>query len=66
MKKIILPSLKPEQVDYLIQSADTVRYKAIISLFADSDIRPTELLSIKPDHIDFDTNTIIIWGKGGK
>jgi integrase len=23
-------------------------------------------LSIKPDHIDFDTNAIIIWGKGGK
>jgi len=66
MRKIILPSLTPEQVDYLIQSADTVRDKAIISLFADSGIRLTELLGIKPDHIDFDTNTIIIWGKGGK
>ena len=66
MMKIILPSLTPEQVDYLIQSADTVRDKAIISLFADSGIRLTELLGIKPDHIDFDTNIIIIWGKGGK
>ena len=66
MKKIILPSLTPEQVDYLIQSADTIRNKAIISLFADSGIRLTELLNIKPDHIDFDTNTVIIWGKGGK
>jgi integrase len=35
-------------------------------LFADSGIRLTELLSVKPEHIDFDTNTIIIWGKGAK
>ena len=66
VKKIILPSLTPEQVDYLIIEAETVRDKAIISLFADSGLRLTELLSIKPDHIDFGTNTIIIWGKGGK
>jgi len=66
MRKIILPSLTPEQVDYLINEADTTRDKAIISLFADSGIRLTELLNIKPNHIDFDTNTVIIWGKGGK
>ena len=66
MKRIILPSLTPEQVEYLIQSADSIRDKAIISLFADSGIRLTELLSIKEPHIDFDTNTVIIWGKGGK
>ena len=66
MKKIILPSLTPEQVEYLIQEADTIRDKAIISLFADSGIRLTELLSIKEQHIDWDTNTVIIWGKSGK
>ncbi|MFC1907322.1 tyrosine-type recombinase/integrase [Chloroflexota bacterium] len=66
MKKIILPSLIPEQVEYFIQEADTIRDKAIISLFADSGIRLTELLSIKEPHIDWDTNTVIIWGKGGK
>jgi site-specific recombinase XerD len=66
MRKIILPSLTPEQVEYLIQEADTIRDKAIISLFADSGIRLTELLSIKESHIDFSSNTVIIWGKGGK
>ena len=66
MKKIILPSLTPEQVDYLINEAETLRDKAIISLFADSGIRLTELLSIKEQHIDWDTHTVIIWGKGGK
>jgi len=55
MKKIILPSLTPEQVKYLIRSADTIRDKAIISLFADSGIRLTELLSIREQHIDWDT-----------
>ena len=66
MKKIILPSLTPEQVDYLIQSADTIRDKAIISLFADSGIRLNELLNIKESHIDWENNTVMIWGKGGK
>jgi len=66
MRKIILPSLMPEQVDYLIQEAETVRDKAIISFFADSGIRLTELLNVKESHIDWETNTVIIWGKGGK
>jgi site-specific recombinase XerC len=66
MKKIILPSFTPEQVDYLINEAETVRDKAIISLFADSGLRLTELLSIKEAHIDWESNTIIIWGKGAK
>ena len=39
MTKIILPSLTVEQVDYLIQCADTTRDKSIVSLFADSGIR---------------------------
>jgi site-specific recombinase XerD len=66
MTRIILPSLTPEQVDYLIQSAENIRDKAIVSLFADSGMRLNELLNIKEGHIDWDTQTIIIWGKGGK
>ena len=38
----------------------------IISLFADSGIRLSELVNIKASHIDWDNNTIIVWGKGGK
>jgi len=66
MTKVILPSLTHEQVDYLINAAETIRDKAIISLFADSGIRLHELLSIKEQHIDWETQTVIIWGKGGK
>ena len=66
MKKVILPSLTPEQVEYLIQAADTNRDKAIINLFTDSGIRITELLSIKEQHIDWEASTVIIRGNGGK
>jgi integrase len=66
MTKVILPSLTPEQVDYLIASADNVRDKAIISLFADSGIRLNELLNIRPADIGLDNMTVTVWGKGGK
>jgi site-specific recombinase XerD len=66
MTKVILPSLTPEQVDYLIETADNVRDKAIISLFADSGIRLNELLHIRQCDIDLDSMTVTVWGKGGK
>jgi integrase/recombinase XerD len=66
MTKVILPSLTHEQVDYLIGEAECIRDKAIISLFADSGMRLNELLGVREKHIDWDTQTIIIWGKGGK
>jgi integrase len=65
MTKVILPSLTPEQVDYLIANADNVRDKAIISLFADSGIRLNELLNIKAVDIDPQNMTVTVWGKGG-
>ncbi len=66
MTRIILPSLTREQVEYLIEQAESIRDKCIISLFADSGIRLNELLNIKESHIDWETNTVMIWGKGGK
>jgi len=66
MTKVILPSLTPEQVNYLIGHAENVRDKAIISLFADSGIRLNELLNVRESHIDWESQTVIIWGKGGK
>ena len=66
MTKVILPSLKPEQVDYLIASAENVRDKAIISLFADSGIRLNELLNIREGDIDLENMIVTVWGKGGK
>jgi len=66
MTKVILPSLTNEQVEYLIDQAENVRDKAIISLFADSGLRLSELLGIKESNIDWESQTVIIWGKGGK
>jgi len=38
----------------------------MISLFADSGMRLSELASIKADNIDWQNYTITIWGKGNK
>jgi site-specific recombinase XerC len=48
----ILPSITAEQVAYLIEYVDNLREKVIISLFADSGMRLTELAKIKHDDID--------------
>jgi site-specific recombinase XerC len=66
MTKVILPSLTPEQVDYLIDNADNVRDKAIISLFADSGIRLNELMDIREGDVDLASMIVTVWGKGGK
>jgi len=65
-KKKVLPSLTIDQVQYLIECADNLRDKAIISLLADSGMRLSELSSVKAQDLDWDNHTILIWGKGGK
>jgi len=55
-----------EQVDYLIEQADNLRDEVIISLLADSGMRLSELANIKAGDIDWESNTITIWGKGNK
>jgi len=62
----ILPSLTPKQVDYLIQQGDNIRDRTIISLFADSGMRLTELAKIQASDIDWSNYTVTIWGKGNK
>jgi len=64
--KPILPSLTVEQVHYLIDYVADVRDKAIISLFADSGMRLSELTNIRSEDIDWERHTITIWGKGNK
>ena len=66
MTRVLLPSLTPEQVEYLINQAETTRDKAIISLFANSGIRLNELVNIKESHIDWENLTVTAWGKGDK
>ena len=66
IERQILPSLTKEQVSYLIDYVGDLRDKAIISLFADSGMRLSELASIKARCIDWENHTITIWGKGNK
>jgi site-specific recombinase XerD len=66
VKRTILPSLTPRQVEYLIKSADNLRDKCIISLFADSGMRLSELAGVTVKDIDLDDYTVTIWGKGDK
>jgi site-specific recombinase XerD len=64
--KPIFPSLTQEQVLNLIEVALTVRDKAIIALLTESGLRVSELVSIKPESIDWQNHTVRIIGKGRK
>jgi site-specific recombinase XerD len=66
VEKKILPSLTPEQIDLLIDKAPCIRDKAIISLFADSGLRLSELTNIKPSNIDWQHRLIKVHCKGNK
>jgi len=66
VKKPILPSLSTEQIACLIDQAEHVRDKAIISLFADSGLRLSELASIRAENIDWDNHLVKVWCKGNK
>ena len=64
--KPILPSLDQNQVLALICKAHIMRDKAIISLFAESGLRLSELANIRPQDIDWQSRTIQVLGKGRK
>jgi site-specific recombinase XerD len=64
--KKILPSLSQEQVEFLMEQTMCVRDKAIISLFADSGLRLSELANIKIQDIDWGNRLIKVVCKGNK
>jgi site-specific recombinase XerD len=64
--KRVMPALTVEQVEYLIDQCESIRDKAIISLFADSGLRLTELANIKVSGIDWDRRLIRVRCKGNK
>jgi len=66
VEKRILPSLTPDEINYLIDQADSPRDKAIISLFADSGARLNELANIRLSDINFNDRLIKILGKGNR
>ena len=66
VEKRILPSLTIEQVLCLMDNANNVRDKAIISLFTESGLRLRELANIRIQDIDWESRLIRVWGKGNK
>jgi len=62
----IMPSLTQEQLDYVIEQAECLRDRAIISLFADTGLRLAELTSINVDDIDWEHRLIRVWVKGNR
>ncbi len=63
---LIQPSLTKEQVGWLIERAGSTRDKAIVSLFAESGLRLSELSSIKTSDINWKVRIIKVIGKGNK
>jgi len=61
-----LPSLTQEELDSVIEQAKCIRDKAIISLFADSGLRLSELASINPANIDWQRRVIKVKCKGNR
>lgn len=64
--KPILPSLDRNQILHLVEQAPTLRDKAVIALFVESGLRLSELVNIRPEHIDWGSRTIKTLGKGKK
>ncbi len=50
----------------LIERAGTIRDKAIIAFFTESGLRLSELVSIRPENINWELRTVQIVGKGRK
>lgn len=64
--KRMLPSLTRDEVHAIMDKRDSLRDKAIISLFAESGLRLTELANIRLGDIDWNRRTFRTIGKGNK
>ena len=64
--KKLLPSVTDEQVKLLIETADSLRDKCIVSLLFDSGLRLSEICSIQSSDIDWNTNTLRVVVKGNR
>jgi site-specific recombinase XerD len=66
VEREILPGLTPEQLDYLIDQAECIRDKAIISLFAASGPRLSKLANVEQANIGWHHRLIKVVCKGNK
>ena len=63
---VVLSHPSSEQVTALIGAASCARDKAIVSLFADTGLRLSELAQITTERVDWERQTIRVFGKGRK
>ena len=66
VQRKLLPSISSEQFQILLDATGNLRDKAIVSLLFDSGLRLSEVCSIKPSDIDFDSNTLRVIVKGNR
>jgi integrase/recombinase XerD len=66
VQRRLLASVNSEQFQTLFDATDNLRDKAIVSLLFDSGLRLSEVCSIKPGDIDFDSNTLRVIVKGNR
>jgi len=66
LPKKVMPRPTLQEVKRLVESSGSARNSAIICLFADTGFRLSELASIRPNDIDWQRNTVTVWGKGAK
>jgi len=66
VEKKLLPALAQDQISYLINQVANIRDKAIISLFADSGLRLSELANIRVCDVDWSRHLIKTICKGNK
>jgi len=64
--KLISPSLTRKEIEQLIDKANHIRDKAIITLFTESSLRLSELTNINKGDINWQSRVIKVLGKGGK
>ena len=66
LPKKVMPRPAIAEIMRLLEALGSPRDKAIICLFVDTGFRLSELAGIKPQDIDWETQTVKVWGKGAK
>lgn len=66
LPKLIMPTLKLDEIIKLIDNAESLQEKAIIALLTESGMRLSELSHIKLSDINWSLHTIRVLGKGRK
>ena len=64
--KKLLPTVTEEQVQLLIETAESSRDRCIVSLLIDSGLRLSEICSVKSSDIDWNTNTLRVVVKSNR